>query len=296
MIALKYDKKLAELNLSISLRELSTQHAKELNQLDENLASKNRTPTLRFFYDFLEKKLKENLDVRLKCITDSFYDDVEIDDATEKEIKASLDRYLNNEKSGLSALYSSRIARYGYTGSAKRTATADISTAVAKYRADLFAKLKVAIMEHNKGIKSQPKKSIIRNDLYVAEERINDLKKIESNDFDFTKLIRFCEELNSAHAQGNYLSIIMLVRSILNHVPPVFGETAFKQVASNYKYTGGDAKSFRASMKNMETSSRNIADAHLHLPIRKKESLPTFQQVNFSAELDVLLAEIIRIS
>jgi hypothetical protein len=38
-----------------------------------------------------------------------------------------------------------------------------------------------------------------------------------------------------------------------------------------------------------------LTDAHLHMPIRKSETLPVAQQVNFAAQLDVLLSEIVRI-
>jgi hypothetical protein len=39
-----------------------------------------------------------------------------------------------------------------------------------------------------------------------------------------------------------------------------------------------------------------VADAHLHMPIRKSETLPTAQQINCSLQLDMLLAEIVRIT
>lgn len=294
----KYDKKLAELNLSVSLRELSTQHAKELNKLEEDLAARrmlNQGPGLRALHEFLEKKLQENLNARLKCITDSFYDNVAIDDETEKEIKASFDRFLKNEERGLTSLYSSRIGRIGLPKGAKKSASNGIKYIINKHRADLLAKLKIAILKHNKSLTSQQKTPLARTDLYVNENKITDLKNIKNSNYDLSKLIRYCEELNIAHRYECYMSIIMLVRSMLNHVPPIFGMDTFKEVANNYKYDGLEAKSFRASMKNLENSSRNIADSYLHLPVRKKESLPTFQQVNFIADLDVLLSEIVRV-
>jgi hypothetical protein len=42
-------------------------------------------------------------------------------------------------------------------------------------------------------------------------------------DFDFQKLIRLCEELNSSYDQGNMYASAMLTRAILDHVPPLFG-------------------------------------------------------------------------
>ena len=97
-------------------------------------------------------------------------------------------------------------------------------------------------------------------------------------------------ELNINFSNGCYLAVTMLSRAILDHVPPIFGYGTFEEVANNYK-----GKSFRNSMLHLQNSLRNIADSHLHLPIRKKETLPNKTQVNFSNDLDVLLAEIVRI-
>jgi hypothetical protein len=48
-------------------------------------------------------------------------------------------------------------------------------------------------------------------------------------------------------------------------------------------------------MRRLEGAARTIADMHLHTPIRAQESLPSRTQVNFSNEIDVLLAEVIRV-
>jgi len=125
---------------------------------------------------------------------------------------------------------------------------------------------------------------------FVHENRFEELRNLNNTDFDLSKLIRLCEELNSAFQNGNYLSIAMLVRAILDHVPPIFGYKTFIEVANNY---GG--KSLKKSLQNLQNSSSNIADAYLHEPIRKKESLPNEIQVDFRSDLDVLLAEIVRV-
>ncbi len=49
-------------------------------------------------------------------------------------------------------------------------------------------------------------------------------------------------------------------------------------------------------MHHLENAARKVADAHLHTPIRKSETLPVPQQVNFGPQIDVLLAEIVRIT
>ncbi len=126
---------------------------------------------------------------------------------------------------------------------------------------------------------------------YVDLGRLEDLRAIKSEQFDLLKLIRLCEELNTCYAGECYLATAMLVRAILDHVPPIFGVKHFAEVASNYP----GSRSFKASMQHLEGSSRKIADAHLHTQIRSKEVLPNKTQVNVSNDLDVLLAEIIRL-
>lgn len=125
---------------------------------------------------------------------------------------------------------------------------------------------------------------------YVSAIRIKELKALTSERVDLAKLIRLCEELNTAYANKLNLAIAMLLRAILDHVPPIFSKDSFKEVASGH---GG--KSFKETMKHLQDGARKIADSHLHVQIRKKEVLPTYVQVNFSQYLDVLLAEIIAI-
>ncbi len=126
---------------------------------------------------------------------------------------------------------------------------------------------------------------------YVHQDRINALKAISSKDYDLTKLIQFCNELNSCRKDENFCAIIMLCRALLDHVPPIFDVHSFNEVANNYAGT----KSFKESMDRLNISSRKIADQHLHTQVRNREVLPTITQVDFSNDLDVLLSEIVRI-
>ena len=125
---------------------------------------------------------------------------------------------------------------------------------------------------------------------YVDRSRIEELKQVRTVDFDLKKVVRICEELNSCLENSNFFAIASLVRTILDHIPPIFNLNTFKEVANNY---GG--RSLKRSFQNLENSSRKIADALLHQKIRKSESLPTKVMVDFSSDVDVLLAEIIRI-
>lgn len=126
---------------------------------------------------------------------------------------------------------------------------------------------------------------------YVDEGRITSLKSIHKEGFDLSRLIRMLEELNKCSQADCHMATIMLVRAVIDHVPPIFGYRVFSEVANNYS----GSVSFKASMKRLEESCRNIADQHLHCQIRKMETLPNAVQVNFRNALDVLLAELIRI-
>lgn len=128
--------------------------------------------------------------------------------------------------------------------------------------------------------------------VYVDHGRISELADVKSKDFDLRKLVALCEELNAAHKSGSSHSSVMLVRAIIDHVPPIFGCKNFKEVANNYSGGGG---SFKSSMANLDKSSRKIADRYLHTHVRKKETLPTIKQVDFSNDLDVLLSEVVRV-
>ncbi len=126
---------------------------------------------------------------------------------------------------------------------------------------------------------------------YVDTSRLGELRSQTSSLWDASRLIRLAEELNVAEANRCYMSVAMLVRSITDHVPPIFGCQTFTEVANNY----AGAKSFRGSMQRLNSSLRHIADAHLHIQIRRSEILPTQTQVDFRAELDALLAEVVRL-
>jgi hypothetical protein len=127
---------------------------------------------------------------------------------------------------------------------------------------------------------------------FVDPERIVQLSKIKNKNFDLIKLVQLCKELNDVSVGANHFSSSYLVRTIIDHVPPVFGVSNFNEVANNY--TGG-TRSFKKSMLNLNTSLRNIADNNIHSQIRDKEILPTPVQSDFTPDLDLLLSEIVRI-
>ena len=127
--------------------------------------------------------------------------------------------------------------------------------------------------------------------VFVDPTRLRQLREIRSQNFDLSKLIRFCEELNDCVTNQDFLAIAMLTRAVVDHIPPIFGHRTFTEVINNYGWT----LSNKDQIRHLDENLRKVADSHLHTLIRSKESLPTYIQVNFASDIDVLLAEIVRI-
>lgn len=129
----------------------------------------------------------------------------------------------------------------------------------------------------------------VKSDNFVDPKRIDEIQNIQNKSFDFTKLVALLKELNIAYANGLFLTIPLLVRSVIDHIPPVFEKLDFNRLSGSY-----GTRSFKDSMINLNKSSRKNADSVLHTQIRAKESLPNQTQINFKHDLDVLLQEIVR--
>lgn len=129
---------------------------------------------------------------------------------------------------------------------------------------------------------------------YIHLERIEQLTTLTNKHFDFKKLIILCEELNESWDSNSVFTTGLLLRSIINHVPPIFNSEfkSFGQVVANYP----GSRSFKEAMEHLEKSLRKIADSYTHEIIRTREVLPMRNQVDFRQSLDMLLSEVIRIA
>ncbi len=124
--------------------------------------------------------------------------------------------------------------------------------------------------------------------LYVNEKRILELKNIKSTKFDLSKTAQILEEINRSFKYQNYLSIILLLRMLIDHIPPIFEMETFKEVAN------AQPISVKKTFLRFDEHVRNVADHYIHQKIRKKEHLPNDTQIDFRSELDFLLGEVIR--
>ncbi len=123
---------------------------------------------------------------------------------------------------------------------------------------------------------------------FVDETIIEEIQNLEFPGLDTKKLIRFCEELNTCYMSGNYISCLLLIRAVMNHIPPVFGFTKFEQVAAQ------SAKSVKKSFQILQDNARALSDLHNHMPMRSREPIPTRSQVEpYRASFEILMHEII---
>jgi hypothetical protein len=152
---------------------------------------------------------------------------------------------------------------------------------------DLIAKVQRALHLSLKDLTKAYQGAGSRN-TFVEPSVIEQLRQCETKKHDLAKVIRFCEELNSSYSSGNYLATSLLIRALLNHVPPIFWHSSFQQIVSQ------SGRSVKELLKPLEEVSRDVSDLHTHSVIRNKECLPTKNQVEpFKANLEVLLHEII---
>ena len=119
---------------------------------------------------------------------------------------------------------------------------------------------------------------------------ISQLEALESSIVDVATLIRICKEINSSYAHGNVLATVLLMRTVLNHIPPVFGQNSFEQVVAN------SGKSLKESFGHLENGLRKVADFHAHRKIAASEFYPSVAQVEpFKPQFELLIHEVLRL-
>lgn len=127
---------------------------------------------------------------------------------------------------------------------------------------------------------------------FVSEHTIAELIALPRTTHDFSRLAVLCKELNVTAAGEAHMATMMLLRAIMDHIPPAMGKfTTFADFAAHYPGT----KSFKDQMANFNQMARKAADGHLHSQIRRRESVPTAEETNLRTPLGALLREIVRL-
>lgn len=125
---------------------------------------------------------------------------------------------------------------------------------------------------------------------YASLELIKKLELLNQKPLFTLKLTSLLDELNVAYANNMVYACHALLRSVLDHVPPIFGSNDFNAVADNYSWGRTD----KAHMKALK-DFRNSADDALHKQIRKTDVLLELQGIPNHRALNVLLSEAVEL-
>jgi hypothetical protein len=123
--------------------------------------------------------------------------------------------------------------------------------------------------------------------IYIKQEITEAL--IEKQDgFDYKKLIRLIKELNSNYASGYPYSSAMIIRALLDHIPPLLGHRSFEEVVNNYAWSQTD----KEYMKKLLDFKNEGHDA-LHRQISNNPDLLEMDSIPTSNRINRLLQECI---
>jgi hypothetical protein len=106
--------------------------------------------------------------------------------------------------------------------------------------------------------------------------------------WDCTKLLSLIQELNDNHARGNAYASHALLRSVIDHIPPILGFTGFAAVVNNFNWAQTDKR----YMKKLLDFKLQGDDA-LHRQISEKTDLIAIEDLPPRAWLNRLLQECI---
>jgi hypothetical protein len=122
---------------------------------------------------------------------------------------------------------------------------------------------------------------------YVNRQVIDEIRaKAGTSQFNVVKLLKLIEELNHNYKRRHSYAAHALLRAILDHVPPILGQTDFNAVANNYSWTRTD-KSYLKKLRDF----RDQADDALHRQISAQADLLDFDDMPTSIYVDRLLQE-----
>lgn len=127
---------------------------------------------------------------------------------------------------------------------------------------------------------------------FIDSSLIEKLRNTRTSNFDSQKLIRYFEEINFNYRAGNYLTCAILARAVLNYIPPIFGQSNFRNIVSNHAVNPYTRKN--DNLDTLEQGLRKIGDLHNHDMIKKTESIPTKNQIEpYKPQFEYLTNEII---
>lgn len=121
----------------------------------------------------------------------------------------------------------------------------------------------------------------------IQPELIERLADAHSVKLDVAFLVQMCREINSCFAHGNLVATMLLMRAVLNYVPPLFGHETFAQVVANI------GRSLKEGFDQLENGLRKVADYQTHRRIGPVELYPSPAQVEpYKPPFELLLQQV----
>lgn len=102
------------------------------------------------------------------------------------------------------------------------------------------------------------------------------------------KLIRLFKTLNNSYREKNYENCYIQIRTILNHIPSIFGFSNIDELISQIK---NEKSVLKSSVKRIHETFKNLADDELHKQASKFELRKGNREVldNHKSDLKILL-------
>jgi hypothetical protein len=123
--------------------------------------------------------------------------------------------------------------------------------------------------------------------LYINRQIVDVIRaKDGQSAFNVTKLLKLIDELNDNYVRKNSYASHGLLRAILDHIPPIFGYTSFREVANNHAWGQTDKRYMRRL-----ADFRDQADDALHRQISTKPDVLDFDDMLASVHVNRLLQE-----
>jgi len=122
---------------------------------------------------------------------------------------------------------------------------------------------------------------------YIEAHVIAALRAQEGTDrFDRSKLLQLIDELNDNYVRGNGYAAHALLRTLIDHVPPLLGHADFTAAVNNYRWNRTD-KSYMRKLLDFKLQ----ADDVMHRQISSKVDLLSLDDMPPRAWINRLLQE-----
>lgn len=175
-----------------------------------------------------------------------------------------------------------------------------ITVQESRYREEKIQRLEQRLLDFPKAIslgETSSSRTTVGEPAKAERESINYISKqiVESMDiaqqqamFECSKLSSIIAELNDNCSRNNTYASHALLRTLLDHIPPVFGFKTFAEVANNYRWSQTD----KSYMKRL-AQFRDQADDALHRMISSRTDVLEFDDMPPRVYVNRLLQECI---